>query len=295
MKKKLLYSISIAAFILTGGSTISKAQSIASGYYHSLSVCSDGTVRCWGYNVHGELGNAANIDGKLPVQVTSLSNVRTISAGTSHSLALKSDSTVWASGDNTFGEIGDGSYTNAYVPVKLSSLSKVVAIRPGWKHSLALKSDGTVQNWGINLDGELGLGTALPSYSNAPVQVICLTDIVSIASGANHSIALKNDGTVYTLGDNTNGELGNGTKTDSNFPVKVSGLCPVSTPVINVSEERTFSAFPNPIHDELNILLESPLENTKIEIYNLIGVLVYTQRITTQQNFVDFSHYPKGM
>jgi hypothetical protein len=136
---------------------------------------------------------------------------------------LKNDGTVWAWGYNYDGELGNGTWNSSNVPVQVSGLTSVTAIAGGGGHSLALKNDGTVWAWGYNYGGELGNGTW--NSSNVPVQVSSLTGITAIAAGdGGHSLALKNDGTVWAWGDNEYGELGNGTNTNSNVPVQVSGL-----------------------------------------------------------------------
>jgi alpha-tubulin suppressor-like RCC1 family protein len=158
-----------------------------------------------------------------------------IAAGEYHSLALKNDGTVWAWGDNRYDQLGNG--TTIYssdVPVQVvtsaggPALTGCTKIAGGPFHSLALKDDGTVWAWGYNSNGQLGNGTK--TDSNLPVQVVtsvggpALTGITAIAGGGDHSLALKNDGTVWAWGGNYYGELGNGTNTDSNVPVQVSGL-----------------------------------------------------------------------
>jgi len=103
----------------------------------------------------------------------------------------------------------------------------VTAIAGGLLHSLALKSDGTVRAWGQNTSGQSGNGT-VTFGSNTPVQVSGLSGVAAIAGGDIHSLALKSDGTVWAWGYNLDGELGNGTYTDSNTPVEVSGLSGVT-------------------------------------------------------------------
>jgi hypothetical protein len=109
-------------------------------------------------------------------------------------------------------------------PTQLSGLSGAVAIADG-RHSLILKSDGTVLARGFNDHGQLGDGTITPSPEQiqTPVQVSGLSDVVAIAVGQTHSIALKSDGTVWAWGDNTYGQLGDGSTTPRNTPVQVVG------------------------------------------------------------------------
>ena len=214
-------------------SGLSNVIAIAAGAYHSLAVTADGSVWAWGNNGSGQLGNGSYNDSNTPVQVSGLTGVVAIAAGYYHSLALKSDGSVWAWGYNSYYQLGDGTYTTRYTPVQVKgpggtgTLGGVVAIAAGTYHSLALKSDGSVWAWGYNSSGQLGNGTT--NYSFTPVQVSgpggtgTLDGVVAIAAGYYHSLALKSDGTVWAWGNNSNGQLGEGTATNYNTPVQVVG------------------------------------------------------------------------
>jgi alpha-tubulin suppressor-like RCC1 family protein len=102
-----------------------------------------------------------------------------------------------------------------------------VAIAGGRDHSLAVESDGTVWSWGWNQYGQIGDGTK-GANRLAPVQVSGLTGVTMVSAGADHSMALKGDGTVWTWGQNTDGQLGDGTKTNRSTPVEVSALANVT-------------------------------------------------------------------
>ncbi len=214
-------------------------KAIAAGQGHSLALKNDGTVWAWGLNQDGQLGDGTTTDSSTPVQVNDptdssgyLTDVSAIAAGSSHSLALKSDGTVWAWGNNFSGELGDGTTTDSSnKPVQVSELDGIEAIAAGGSLSLALKNDGTVWAWGDNqasqgsrIGGQLGDDEI--TSSNTPLQVSDLPGgIEAIAAGAEHGLALNDDGTVWAWGYNFFGQLGNGTATDSsNKPVQVSEL-----------------------------------------------------------------------
>jgi alpha-tubulin suppressor-like RCC1 family protein len=91
--KKTVQTIVVALLL---GSTLTNAQKISCGGAFDLSVCSDHTVRAWGENNYGELGNGTSTNSNVPVQVSGLTNVIAVSGGGYHSLALKNDGTVWA-------------------------------------------------------------------------------------------------------------------------------------------------------------------------------------------------------
>jgi alpha-tubulin suppressor-like RCC1 family protein len=216
---------------------LSGVVALSGGDQHGLALKSDGTVWAWGDNSGGELGNGTFTSSPpwgiaTPAPVTGLTGVSAVAGGFFHSLAAQSDGTVWVWGDNYYGELGNGMFTSSppygiATPAPVTGLAGAVAVAAGNDHSLVLKSDGTVWAWGYNAHGELGNGATTPNapYGVAtPAPVTGLTDVVAVAGGGDHSLALKSDGTVWAWGYNAHGELGNGTFTDSATPVKVTGL-----------------------------------------------------------------------
>jgi alpha-tubulin suppressor-like RCC1 family protein len=202
-------------------------MALAAGDAHSMALLADGTVRTWGQNGSGQLGNGTTIDSRTPVAVTALAGTKVvaIAADGSHSMALLHDGTVLAWGNNGFGQLGIGNLDSSSTPVAVTALPddrKVVAIAAGAGHNMALLDDGTVRAWGDNDYGQLGNGNT--EDSTVPVTVTGLpTDVVAIAAGI-HSMALHEDGTIRTWGFNRDGQLGDGTAINSSVPVTVSGL-----------------------------------------------------------------------
>ena len=168
------------------------------------------------------LGGGIGMLGIAPVAAAFVATPM-ISAEVEHTLALKQDGTVWAWGNNSFGQLGNGTRQRSTTPVKTLLLTNITMVAAGRFHSVALKSDGTVWTWGYNQDGELGYTTP-GQFSETPQQVTSLSNITAIAAGSNHSIALKNDGTVWAWGVNSVGSLGDGTTTKKTTPVQVRDL-----------------------------------------------------------------------
>jgi hypothetical protein len=218
-------------------SGVSEATAVSASFGHSMVLLTNGTVMSWGENTDGDLG-VGTFTGpekcpkgpyevpcsKTPVEVEGLSEVTAISAGAYHSLALLSDGTVMAWGQNEYGQLGDGTTENRDVPVPVSGLSDVVAISAGYNENLALLSDGTVMAWGRNHLGQLGNGTSTgpekclegiyeEACSTKPVAVSGLHDVAAISTGYWNAIALLDDGTVATWGQNARGQLGNSEST----------------------------------------------------------------------------------
>lgn len=236
MKKTYIKLIIVAHLLFVG--TI-QAQTMAAGGWHSIVVCNDGTVKTFGENDTGQLGDGGNTDQSTPF-APGISNCIGVSAGgdqlEAHSMALKNDGTVWSWGSNLYGGLGNGGTTNTSIPAQVSSLSGITAISAGGWHSTALRNDGSVWAWGWNGDGQLGDGTT--SDRTAPYQVAGLSGVTSIKAGTYHVLALKNDGTVWAWGDNEYGQIGIGTTvTDQTTPVQVSGL----SGVIKIASGRFFS------------------------------------------------------
>jgi len=207
-------------------SGLSNIVSVSAFGQTSVALRSDGTVWTWGSNDGHALGNGSEeSESTVPVQVlvtgaSPLQDVVAIASGYYHNLALRSDGTVWAWGSDWAFQLGNDSETDSpyAIPVRTSDdspLHDITQIACGDGHSLAVKRDGTVWTWGYNNDGEV-LGTGITDWRSAvPAQVANLTDIVMLAASERHSIALKNDGTVWTWGTNGNGQLGNNTTSPS--------------------------------------------------------------------------------
>ncbi|CAN5163209.1 hypothetical protein BH11PSE11_BH11PSE11_17890 [soil metagenome] len=150
-----------------------------------------------------------------------------IAAGYYHNVVLDSDGKVWAWGYNGFGQLGIGATAEATTPVQISGLSSVRAVGAGFFHSVALKNDCTVWAWGDNGFDQLGLGNTVNSGisgSSVPVQVPGLSNVVAIAAAGAHTLALKDNGTVWAWGWNAYGQLGIGSLDNSKVPVQVAGL-----------------------------------------------------------------------
>jgi alpha-tubulin suppressor-like RCC1 family protein len=190
----------------------------------------------WGENTTGQLGNTSPTLSRVPVAVQSVFELAgktpvALAAGAGHSLMLCADGTLAAWGLNGSGQIGINSATfQVNAPARISGLGAlanktVVAIAAGYSHSLALCSDGTIAAWGANNYGQLGTGsyqtratpTAVPAAG-----ALAGKSVVAIAAGGLHSLAFCSDGSVAAWGDNSHGQLGDGTTVTSPVPVSVS-------------------------------------------------------------------------
>jgi len=145
--------------------------SVAAGWYHSLGLKQDGSIRAWGRNYEGQCNVPSPNTGFMAV-----------AAGYSHSLGLKQDGSIVAWGYNWYGQCN--------VPLPNTGF---VSVAGGGDHSLGLKADGSIRAWGNNSYGQCNV----PSPN---------TGFLAVAAGGYHSLGLKQDGSIVAWGDNSNGQ-----------------------------------------------------------------------------------------
>jgi alpha-tubulin suppressor-like RCC1 family protein len=203
------------------------ATAITAGGNHTCAVLDDGTVRCWGLGLYGQLGTGATDsigDGELPGELDPVDlgghTATAITAGAFHTCALLDDGTVkcWGLGGNgqlgyasTAGVIDPASKPN---PVDLGA--QAVAITAGATHTCALLVGGSVRCWGLNDLGELGYGNTKSIGDNeapstaGPVDLGPGRTAIAISAGGEHACAVLDTGDVRCWGSGLFGQLGYG-------------------------------------------------------------------------------------
>lgn len=189
------------------------------------------TVECWGTGKDGRLGNGQDVNIAFPPsEVHGLTNVKMVATGESHACALKFDGTVSCWGDGDKGATGDGN-TSAHsvlTPHNISSslVSNAVYITVYDLSTCVVLESGLVKCWGDADNNRLADGNFSDHAIAVPtlVETSWLNNVKKLGLGYSHGCALINDGTVKCWGENTNGQLGNGTNTNSNFPINVKSL-----------------------------------------------------------------------
>ncbi|HXD75609.1 MAG TPA: Ig-like domain-containing protein [Vicinamibacterales bacterium] len=195
----------------------------ASDGYHSCAALQDGTVRCWGDNTSGQLGDGRHTRSSVPVGAVGIGTAVAVSSGDFHTCALLQGGGVACWGLNYSGQLGDGTGTDSATPVGVSGISTAVGISVGVLHTCAVLQNGTARCWGYNSNGQLGDGTTTNAL--APVTVGGITTGTgAIAAGNNDSCAVLRGGVVKCWGMNTYGELGIGTTADASSPASVVGI-----------------------------------------------------------------------
>ncbi len=136
---------------------------------------------------------------------------------------------VWSWGSDRYAALGRGeasarvSRATPFLPGPVAYRGEAQAVATGWRHGLVLGKDGYVVAWGENKYGQIGVGNTV-SVTRTPMRVRNLRDVVALAAGSYHSVAVMGDGTVWTWGSNGHGELGDGSRTNSFTPVCVRNV-----------------------------------------------------------------------
>ena len=204
--------------------TDSNWTNISTGKYTTFAIKSDGTLWGTGSSRYGEIGNGTFGTNNYIfnfTQVGTETNWKIISGTRDNTIGLKNNGTLWGWGFNNNGQVGDGTTVVRYTPVQIGTDSNWKAVTSGSiSFNIALKTNGTLWGWGFHGGSNclgLGSGTGINAYYSSPIQIGTDSDWSSMASGYEHTLAIKTNGKLYIFGTGVNGAGGNGVLTDMTF------------------------------------------------------------------------------
>jgi len=174
-----------------------------------------------GNNNDGQLGTNNTTDVSSPVQtVTGGSNWKQVSGGYEHSAGVKYDGTLWCWGLNSDGQLGTNDTTDVSSPVQtISNAETWESVSCGGFHTAAIKDDGTLWSWGSNYNGQLGTNNT--TSVSSPVQTVAGgNNWKAAACGYACTAGIKDDGTLWMWGLNSDGQLGDNTVVKKSSPVQ---------------------------------------------------------------------------
>lgn len=203
-------------------------QRVAAGRAHTCAITPGGTVKCWGDNTSGQLGDGTTTSTTTPVEVRDLTNVVALSGSGNDTCALTASGTVSCWGANDAGQLGDGGTASSTVPVAVAEVGQgVLAISAGATHTCALTRARAVWCWGDNGSGQLGTG--VPAAGSGPREVAGLpARSTGVAAGNGFTCVVFTGRTVRCWGDNGDGQLGLGDTRPRATWETVVGLPPAS-------------------------------------------------------------------
>ena len=199
--------------------------------YNKSAIKTDGTLWTWGYNTNGDLGQNNRTALSSPVQVGALTTWGAVSRGMGLGgiFFITTDNKLYASGLNANGQLGLNNAISRSSPVQVGSLAnwKQVAVSSGDFGRVkvaAIKTDGTLWAWGQEA-WQFNVGTDSDGNYSSPVQVGALTNWKAVSqTPVNQILLVKSDGTLWAMGRNTVGQLGDGTTINRSSPVQIGAL-----------------------------------------------------------------------
>lgn len=204
----------------------------ANRFTHTCVSLDDGTVRCWGQNDRGQLGDTTTTSSSSPVTVMNLTNVVEIGVARSFNCARRMDDTITCWGDNTSSQLGDGMTMSRTTPstTVTALFSAPDHLYLGASHGCAHLANGNGACWGVNTYAQLGDGSTMNRAQATPVPVTNVRMITasgySTGVSGGQTCALRMNGTIACWGSNDFGQLGNGqsSTTPEPSPVEVAGI-----------------------------------------------------------------------
>jgi len=223
--------LSVLLFATQASATDDIVQ-LSGGTGHTCGIWEDGTLRCWGRNVDGQVGDGTTEPRLEPVEVANIGDVEQVDAGLNHTCAVTVDAEAYCWGQNNIGQLGDGSEDDSPVPVGVcanppacsSVLSDVAQVATGGSHSCALLNTGSVRCWGSNEDGQLGTDDVFDSTTAVTVET--LTNVARVSAGTSSTCALTEGGAVFCWGSNVEGQIGDDRACEMR--------CPLPQPVVGL-------------------------------------------------------------
>ena len=199
-------------------------RGLAAGSDHTCALGESGDVKCWGSNYHGQLGDGTRQTRRTPVVVGGLPpDVLALSARGGHTCATTANGRAYCWGYNRQGQLGDGTTVDRSTPVALASpINGISVVSAGGNHTCVLVQ-GQVQCWGSNSYGQLGDGTTRDRLTPGPVIMLPMT-VNNLSAGSGHTCALLADGSAWCWGENSFGQLGDGTTIRRLMPVAVANM-----------------------------------------------------------------------
>jgi alpha-tubulin suppressor-like RCC1 family protein len=186
-------------------------KQVAGGYAFTAAIKTDGSLWTWGRNPGGQLGDNTTTSRSTPVTTfAGGTNWKSVACGRFHMAAIKTDGSLWIWGSNERGQLGANlGNVNRVTPVTTFAGGNTwKSVSCVGRHTAAIKTDGSLWVWGLGTDdGRLGTNDTITR--STPVTTFAGgNNWKQVACGYRHIAAIKTDGSLWTWGLNSSGQLG---------------------------------------------------------------------------------------
>lgn len=193
---------------------------VAGGSRHTCAIAEDGSMWCWGTNVHGQLGLGNTINQTMPTRVGVDDDFVQVTLGGLHTCALRANGTLWCWGANPAGQLGLGESTaEEHAPRQVGTDTTWTHIVARARFVCGLHQDHSLWCWGDDSNGQIGIDSVVDQRT--PQRVGAERSWVAVGTGTRHACAIDTDGALYCWGANDVGQLGLGDTVDRHVPVRV--------------------------------------------------------------------------
>jgi alpha-tubulin suppressor-like RCC1 family protein len=199
--------------------TLTNWASVSSGNDHTMAIKTDGTLWGWGFNNVGQVGDGTVISRSSPVQIGTGNTWSSVSAGQSQTIAIKADGSMWGWGGASLNGTGISGISS---PIQIGITYDWSNASSSTSNSAAIKTNGSIFAWGNDSAGQIGRGFVYSTSDNrsSPVQ-IGADPWKSVRASTYSVVAVRSDGTLWTWGTGTSGQIGDNTLVSKSFPVQI--------------------------------------------------------------------------
>lgn len=242
---------------------------IGAGFYHSLAVKTNGTLWSWGTG-------PSLIPILQPTLVNSENDWDKVAGGYYCSFSIKNNGTLWAWGLNNYGQIGNGTFEDVIIPTQIGNLNTWKTVLPLIFNTVGITNSGTLFVWGNDVLGEVSNPpNSLTDIPN-PTPIAMNGNWGQIDAGYYHVLALKNDQTLWSWGQNNYCELGDGgISSYRELPFQI--VCP-TLEVEDITTTADFIIYPNPATNYLTIKSNNDHEIERVVVLDINGNLIFEQK-----------------